>query len=140
MLAMFRAEPVLREEVFGATSPETLPPRLELGRELTRSGDAKAGAALLTETLAIVETTLGPNAPDVALVLEALGSTHTMLGQIDLGSKQLERAVAITIAAYGPDHPGLVTMYSSDFCLSSGWWSQGNRIAKWSPVRRASLP
>jgi eukaryotic-like serine/threonine-protein kinase len=113
MMAAFRAELAMRAEVFGPRSAETIGARLDLGRELTRTGDVAGGIRELAEALAIAEQALGPGAPDVAQVLESLGGAHVLSGDRVRGQAELSRAIEIVIATYGADHPNLATMYSN---------------------------
>jgi tetratricopeptide (TPR) repeat protein len=70
-------------------------------------GDYERGRALHEEALAIRESVLGPEHPNVALSLVNMASAHARAGDLDEARRVSERSVVITEAALGPEHPDL---------------------------------
>jgi tetratricopeptide (TPR) repeat protein len=87
-----------------------------VARIYARMGDAKSALdqdaeadRLIRKALALDTRNLGPNHPDVARDLEALGTNDVFGGRLREGRGNFERAVAIRIKAQGQLHPEVAT-------------------------------
>ena len=85
-------------------------------RIYARMGDAKSALEqdaeadrLIRKALALDTRNLGPNHPDVARDLEALGTNDVFGGRLQQGRANFERAVAIRTKAQGQLHPEVAT-------------------------------
>lgn len=94
-----------------STARPDLAPRI-----YARMGDAKSALEqdaeadrLIRKALALDTQNLGPNHPDVARDLEALGTNDVFGGRLSQGRASFERAVAIRIKAQGQLHPEVAT-------------------------------
>jgi DNA-binding SARP family transcriptional activator/tetratricopeptide (TPR) repeat protein len=77
----------------------------ELGVHLRHVADYRRARAALERALAIDESTLGPDHPDVAADLSNLSLVLWNLGDLASARSALERALTIDERALGPDHP-----------------------------------
>ena len=71
------------------------------GTALGLAGNARDGAAQLRACLAIEEAMLGPQHPEVARTLHDLALLERSLGEIDQAERDVSRARAIFVVAYG---------------------------------------
>ncbi len=68
-------------------------------------GDLAGARAAYERALAIDEKSFGPDHPDVATVVNNLGSVLQDLGDLAGARAAFERALAIDEKSFGPDHP-----------------------------------
>ncbi|MGN6110245.1 MAG: protein kinase domain-containing protein [Kofleriaceae bacterium] len=94
---------------------------------------------LLSRTLAIEESALGPMHPEVGKTVHDLATNANRLGRYDEAMAGLERARAIFVAAYGERH---TLVSSTDISLANGALQSGHADAArtyYERARRTSL-
>ncbi len=76
-----------------------------LGTTLDASGAPDEALAVYREALAIYERRVGPEHPNVAIVLNNVAIVHRHAGRLNEAEKALERSLAIRERALRPGHP-----------------------------------
>ena len=105
-----------------------------LGLFLHRAGHFPAGREAFEAALAIDESRLGPDHPNVARDANYLGLVLRDLYQLDPALAAHARALAIAEAAFGPHHP-LVARYVNN--LGTVLMDQGDALGALAAFRRA---
>jgi tetratricopeptide (TPR) repeat protein len=125
-LAAFRAGQFNRAESYlsrAAEKADELGP-VEMGRSLNNLGElnrrraqtasgaerrARAAEAerLFRRSLAVKETAIGPDSPDVATTLNNLAQLYADQGRVQDAMPLLERSLAIQEKTFDPEHPAL---------------------------------
>ncbi len=78
-----------------------------------RSAEFEDSKVLHEKSLALRESALGLNHPDVALALGSLANSVQSLGNYQEGIELHERALSIAEAALGPEHPDVATILNN---------------------------
>ena len=136
-----------------------------LGSAHFRTGMALAALAKSSETtnrpdsevlykraLAILEATLGPDAPSVGTILIHLSDMYRRNGQADEADRLRTRSLQILEKSLGPDHPDVAAAYSA---AAHGYQLRGmtagaedaylrsisiyEKVMKWDPVTAGTL-
>ncbi|MDC0674297.1 serine/threonine-protein kinase [Nannocystis radixulma] len=82
---------------------------IALGLVEERSGRDEAARKYYGDALALAEDRLGPDHPDVAMVLNNIGVLEWRAGRAEEAIASLERALDIRVRTLGPDHPEIAT-------------------------------
>ncbi len=104
------------------------------GRYLRERGRFAEAERLHERALAICERALGPDHPEVARSLLAVGIVHRELGRYAEALPLYERALAIRERALGPDHPDVAFILNSLAIVEGG---QGRNAEAQSLYERA---
>ena len=96
--------------------------------------DFEASHAMLREAAERAEASLGPDHPEVAIILTNLGNVQRERGELAAAEASLTRALAIKEKAFGPDHPEVASTLTN-----LGIVQQPGRqhAASWRPRRPA---
>jgi tetratricopeptide (TPR) repeat protein len=107
--ALFRRALDMREQLFGADSPEAARSRATLGNLFARSGHGDAEAEY-GRALTILDAVLPPSHPDLVTILLELGDYYAN-GRSDANADRMyERAIRSHELAFGPHHPKLAAV------------------------------
>ena len=85
----------LQVEVHSRSHPTAVSVRSNLAALLSESGHRREALAHFEEALGALERTVGPRHPLVGHVLVNIGSTHFMLGDLELAAQAEERALGL---------------------------------------------
>jgi non-specific serine/threonine protein kinase/serine/threonine-protein kinase len=90
-----------------------------MGRIRTNLGHNQEARAQLEEALALRETHLGPDRPETAETLHALGILFSEAGDYGASRRCFSRALEIHERSYGPEH--VLTAASLTYLAFAGW-------------------
>jgi tetratricopeptide (TPR) repeat protein len=103
-------------------------------KKATQGNYAKA-EPLYQRALAIFEKVLGPDHPEVALVLNNLGKLYHTQGNYAKAERFYKRSLAIMEEALGPDHLDVASCLKN---FGEIYYTQGNYVNA-NPLKRHSL-
>ncbi len=90
---------------------------------------------LMRRSLAIDESSVGPDHPNVAIHLNNLASLLQATGRLDAAEPLMRRSLAIDESSYGPDHPNVaIRLNNLAFLLQAT-----NRLPEAEPLMRRAL-
>jgi tetratricopeptide (TPR) repeat protein/tRNA A-37 threonylcarbamoyl transferase component Bud32 len=97
-------------------------------------GDYEMAASLFEQTLAMKESALGSEHPEVAVVFHNLAEVHDKTGDDEAAAELYERALAVFEDTLGPEHPQVATTLTS---LASNLESRGRHADAATLLERA---
>jgi tetratricopeptide (TPR) repeat protein len=115
---------VLEREIreFGATNPIVWNRHVTLAATLSKLGDWGAARPHFESALALREAAVGPDHPDVGLILSNLGSVYEHLGEHAKARTALERSLAIRERVFGTKSGAIIATLNNlaDFLVKQG--------------------
>jgi tetratricopeptide (TPR) repeat protein len=108
--------------LYGANSPELWGPENQIATTMGRAGAWVAAMPHLEHALALREAAVGPDHPDVGLLMSNLGACYDHAGEDKKALAAFKRALALRERSYGPNSPFIVGTLNnmSDFEMRHG--------------------